>query len=94
MEEYNACDLDRLIEKTYGREFNVPYRIMEGQRFIKRKVEAIYEDEKPILQKFINTGGFATLAEGGEETTFQALLNDLCSRGLLKKDNYLIEFDD
>tara|TARA_Y100000034_G_scaffold81854_2_gene98134 strand:+ start:997 stop:1242 length:246 start_codon:yes stop_codon:yes gene_type:complete len=80
------CGLDELIEQTYGKEIGVPY-LME-ERLVQVDVSPI-EDEDGLVTLFLN---------GPEEEQtrlmVEALLNDLCFKGLLQEGEHLLSFDD
>jgi len=89
MIEYDACDLSRLIERVYKKEFNVPYLIMQDQRKITMTVDD--EDVDPALVELFREAGDEV---EDIEAVFQQLLNDLCNKGHLEPGEYLIRFDD
>ena len=89
MRRIGACDLDRLIEKHYGRPWCIP-EYMEGQRKIEATVTELYDDQKPLIQAFMDD----KIPQWEELNTFESLLCGLCDKGELKKGKYLICFDD
>ena len=91
--ERNACDISRMIEDTYGKEFNIPYCIMEGDRYLKVIGICVMEGEDQIevekqIHSWQNTNGC------GDQEDLEAIMSDLCAKGKLEAGDYLLEFDD
>jgi len=94
MRKYNACDLSRILKINYGRDFNVPYLIMQDKRKIERTIEPLYEGQQELIDDW--KAGKIPI---NYEETFQALLNGLCldkhqQRGQFKQGDYLFCFED
>jgi len=87
--KYNACDLDRLIQANYGKKFEVPY-FMEGQRYM----EVFGIGPEDDLQETIEAWQDLNRDHMGKLEDLEALMCDLCSKGLLEEGDYLLEFDD
>tara|TARA_Y100000034_G_scaffold117125_1_gene156258 strand:- start:450 stop:740 length:291 start_codon:yes stop_codon:yes gene_type:complete len=90
---YSACDLSQLIEDTYGKELNIPYEIMEDQKLYEVHGVCVMEnsDDQDWVDDQIHewkNGGCANSEQ------LEAIMSDLCAKGLLKEGDYLLEFDD
>lgn len=96
LKRIDACDLSRLIEQVYGREFNVPAVILGGQRQQVVWIEAFAAAEDPDCRReladFRQTGKITSggLAFG----LFETMLNDLCAKGKLEAGESVLEFSD
>jgi len=87
MKRIDACELDRMIEKKYGRKFNIP-TFMEGQKSMELEVTKHYEDYDELVETF------AKGENDDRHGQLEALVSGLCEDGLLKKGEYLVQFDD
>ena len=87
--EVNVCDISRLLEKTYGREFNIPYAIMESDNMILVHVSKEAADQTTIEDFQKNGYQVEDL-----HATFECLLDDLCFKAKLEPGEYLMRFDD
>lgn len=86
----DACELDDLIKKHYGRKWGIP-SYMEGQRKMTANVDkGLDEDMKILIQAFKDK----KIPKWEEINTFESLLCGLCDQGELEEGEYLICFDD
>ncbi len=103
MSEYikiDACDLDRLIEQTYGKRFGIPMW-MEGQRLVEVSV-SYSENEEEWVDKMLTAWkqsphdlySWTDDPTVGYPPVIEIVLGDLCRQGLLEEGEYLVEFDD
>lgn len=91
MIRYNACDLSRLIKKTYKREFSVPSMIMEDQKRVEASANKDCVEDKTLINNFFEG---QRIEYRVVHQLFEDLMNDLCDRGLLEEGEYLLCFDD
>lgn len=94
MIKYNACDLSRLIETTYGKEFNVPYEIMEDQKLYEVPSVSVMESDEDKQWVTDRIAVWKNKNGCGDHEDLEALMCDLCARKLLEVGDYLLEFDD
>jgi hypothetical protein len=83
----NAHDLERLIKKTYKRDFRLPQRLEGGKTVI--EVTSLYEDQEEDVENFKNG-----LPIDDHHLTLEALMADLCDKGKLEEGEHLVECTD
>ncbi len=89
--QYNACDLDRLIESTYGKKFEVPYFMQDQKLYKVFGVCCVIDGFRDWVDDQI------VQLENSEKRNLEmleAIMSDLCTKGLLEAGDYLLEFDD
>lgn len=83
----NAHDLERLIKKTYNRDFRLPQKLQGGHTTI--EIARLYEDQQEDVEDFKNG-----LPIEDDFLTLEALMADLFDKGKLEKGVHHIECDD
>ena len=88
---YSACDLDDLIESTYGKRFEIPC-FMEGQRLLEVYGPCVLSnDDQNWADDQIHEW---KKGAPNDIEKLEAIMCDLCAKNLLEAGDYLLEFDD
>lgn len=85
-----TTELDRLIKKSYGVDFNSAYEWTQGEKLEICGISPIVAESDEWCKKNLKEDSL----DSSQPPLYETIMCDLCAKGKLKKGDYFLVFDD